>query len=51
MGLQHRTNQATSLEERKEAEIFIIKLVQAEAFAENIKKIQKGDTLKGFNKL
>lgn len=39
-GLQQRTNEATSLEERREAEIFIIKLVQEQAFAEDIQKIK-----------
>jgi len=37
-GHQPRTKEATSLEERREAEIFIIKLVQEEAFAEDIQK-------------
>ncbi len=51
--LQPRTNEATSLEERREAEIFIIKLVQREFFAEDIQKIklQKEDTLSKRNKL
>ncbi|KAJ8418227.1 hypothetical protein AAFF_G00139360 [Aldrovandia affinis] len=45
-GLQPRTNEATNIEERREAEIFIIKLVQEEAFSEDIQKIklQKRDT-------
>jgi len=52
-GHQPRTKEATSLEERREAEIFIIKLVQEEAFAEDIQKIklQKENTLNKHNKL
>ncbi|XP_038549580.1 uncharacterized protein LOC119883123 [Micropterus salmoides] len=52
-GHQPRTKEATSLEERREAEIFIIKLVQEEAFAEDIQKIklQKENTLNKRNKL
>lgn len=52
-GLQQRTNEATSLEERREAEIFIIKLVQEQAFAEDIQKIklQKEVTLNKHNRL
>ncbi len=52
-GVQPRTNEATSLEERKEAEIIVIKLVQEEAFAEDIQrfKLQKDDTLNKRNKL
>lgn len=50
--IQPRTNEATSLEERRESEIFIIKLVQEEAFTEDIQKIkQKKDTLNKRNKL
>lgn len=52
-GVQQRTNEATSLEERKEAEIIVIKLVQEEAFTEDIKrfKLQKDGTLNKRNKL
>ncbi|KAL1255329.1 hypothetical protein QQF64_013390 [Cirrhinus molitorella] len=52
-GVQKRTNEASTLEERKEAEIIIIKLVQEDAFSEDIKGIrnQKGDNLKKHNKL
>ena len=52
-GLQSRTNEATSLEERREADIFIIKLVQEEAFAEGIYRLksQKVPTLNRCNKL
>lgn len=52
-GLQPRTNEATNLEERRKAEIFIIKLVQEEAFAEDIHKIklQKEHTMNKRNKL
>ncbi|XP_034052757.1 uncharacterized protein LOC117533237 [Gymnodraco acuticeps] len=51
--LQPRTNEATNLAERREAEIFIIKLVQEEAFTEEIKtvQLQKGSTLNKHNKL
>ena len=51
--LQPGTNKATSLEDRREAEIFIIKLVQEEAFAQDIKKIQqqKTNSLNKQNKL
>lgn len=46
-------NEATSLEERKEAEIAIIMLVQEDAFAEDIQKIklQKEGTLNKHNSL
>ncbi len=52
-GVQPRTNEATSLEERKQAEIITIKLVQEEAFAEDFQrfKLQKDDTLNKCNKL
>lgn len=51
--VQPRTNDATSLEERKEAEIAIIKLVQKDAFAEDIQriKLQKEGTLNKHNSL
>ena len=51
--LQPRTNKATCLEDRREALIFIIKLVQEEAFAQDIKKIQqqKTNSLNKQNKL
>lgn len=38
-GVQQRTNKVTDLEERKNTEVFIIKLVQSEAFTEEIQKI------------
>ncbi|KAL4009472.1 hypothetical protein ACER0C_003324 [Sarotherodon galilaeus] len=52
-GFQSRTNESTNLEERREAEIFIIKLVQEDAFAEDIKKIRgkKEHTLSRHNRL
>lgn len=52
-GVQPRTNETTSLEERKEAEIIVIKLVQEEAFAEDIQriKLQKDNTLSKHNNL
>lgn len=39
-GVQLRTNEATNLEERKKDEIAIIKLVQEDAFTEDIQKNQ-----------
>lgn len=39
-GVKQRTNESTSLEERKEAEIAIIKLVQEEAFPDEIKSLK-----------
>lgn len=52
-GLQSRTNKTTNLEERKGAEIFIIKLVQEDAFAEEIQKLklQEEHTMNKCNKL
>ncbi|XP_062248605.1 uncharacterized protein LOC133957162 [Platichthys flesus] len=52
-GLQPRTNETTNLEERREAEVFIIKLTQEEAFAGDIQRIrfQKGDIRSKHNKL
>ncbi|XP_061819927.1 uncharacterized protein [Nerophis lumbriciformis] len=52
-GIQQRTNKVTDLEERKDAEVFIIKLVQREAFPEEIKKIrsQKENSLHKHNRL
>lgn len=51
--VQPRTNEATSLEEIKESEIAIIKLVQEDAFAEDIQKIklQKEGILNKHNSL
>ncbi|KAJ8380265.1 hypothetical protein SKAU_G00010430 [Synaphobranchus kaupii] len=39
-GLKQRTNESTSIEERKEAELAIIKLVQKEAFSDEIKRLK-----------
>ncbi|XP_037388700.1 uncharacterized protein LOC119262023 [Pygocentrus nattereri] len=39
-GKKQRTNESTSLEERKEAEIVIVKLVQEEAFPNEIKSLK-----------
>ncbi|KAM7380993.1 hypothetical protein PAMP_004254 [Pampus punctatissimus] len=52
-GCQPRTNEATNLEERREAEIFIIRLVQEDSFAEAIQKLkhQKEYPLSKHNKL
>lgn len=52
-GIQERTNKVTHLEERKETEVFIIKLVQREVFAEEIKKIraQRVNALHKHNRL
>ncbi|CAI5635451.1 unnamed protein product [Oreochromis niloticus] len=40
-GIQQRTSDSTSLEERKEAELVIIKLVQEEAFSDEIKSLKR----------
>ncbi|KAL6484158.1 hypothetical protein MHYP_G00062030 [Metynnis hypsauchen] len=52
-GLVSRTNEVTSLEERKEAELFIISTVQKEVFSEEIKdlKSKKEITRDGKNRL
>ncbi|XP_032411399.1 uncharacterized protein LOC116714770 isoform X2 [Xiphophorus hellerii] len=52
-GVQERTNKATDLEERRDTEVFIIKLVQREAFTEEIQKIrsQKENSLHKHNRL
>ncbi|XP_038142217.1 uncharacterized protein LOC119784309 [Cyprinodon tularosa] len=39
-GDKQRTKESTSLEERKETELFVIKLVQEKAFAEEIKSLK-----------
>lgn len=39
-GIQQRTSDSTSLEERKEAELVIVKLVQEEAFSDEIKSLE-----------
>lgn len=51
--MKQRTNKSTSLEERKEAKLVIIKLVQKEAFSDEIKslKLQKEITKTKDNKL
>lgn len=51
--LQPKTTGTTSLEERREAELFIIKLVQEDAFAQDIQKLklQRELTPKKHNKL
>ena len=52
-GVKERTNESTSLEERKKAELTIVKLVQEEAFSVEIKNLkEKGDLTKAkHNKL
>ena len=40
-GLKSKTSKATSVEERQEAELFIIKLVQEESFSSEIKGIKR----------
>ncbi|KAK0144674.1 hypothetical protein N1851_017016 [Merluccius polli] len=46
-GVKERTNESTSLEERKKAELTIVKLVQEEAFSVEIKNLkEKGDLTK-----
>lgn len=42
-GVQQRTNECTSLEERKEAELAVVKLVQEEAFSDLIKCLKLGN--------
>jgi hypothetical protein len=45
-GLKQRTNESTSLEEREEAEQTIVKLVQEQAFSDEIKRLEaKGEVL------
>ena len=39
-GYKPKESEATSIEERQEAELFIIKLVQGEAFSSEIKRIK-----------
>ncbi len=41
-GLVERSNEATSLEERKDAEQFIIRTVQEEVFGNEIKSLRQG---------
>lgn len=41
-GLTPKTSEATSIEERQEAELFIIRLAQEEAFSSEIKRIKQG---------
>ena len=45
-GLKQRTNESTSLEEREEAKLTIVKLVQEQAFSDEIKRLEaKGEVL------
>ncbi|CAI5670359.1 unnamed protein product [Oreochromis niloticus] len=44
-GLMCRTNEVTSLEERKEAELFIITTVQSELFSKEIKYLKSKETI------
>lgn len=41
-GIKDKVSGATSIEERQEAELFIIKLVQREAFSSEIRGIKQG---------
>lgn len=41
-GIKEKVSGSTSIEERKEAELFIIKLVQREAFSSEIRSIKQG---------
>lgn len=52
-GLVERSNKATTLEERQDAEQFIIHTVQEEVFSEEIKSLRQGKEVnsKGSNKL
>ncbi|XP_045063901.1 uncharacterized protein LOC121541769 isoform X1 [Coregonus clupeaformis] len=49
-GLKLKTNEATSVEERQEAELFIIKLVQTEVFSTEIKGIKQCKEVKPKDK-
>lgn len=49
-GLKPKINEATSIEERQEAELFLIKLVQTEAFSSEIKSIRQGKEVKPKDK-
>ena len=45
-GLKQRTNESTSLEEREEAKLTIVKLVQEQAFSDEINRLEaKGEVL------
>lgn len=45
-GIKDKVSGPTSIEERKEAELFIIKLVQREAFSSEIRSIEQGKEVK-----
>lgn len=45
-GLKPKISDATSIEDRQEAELFIIRLVQTEAFSSEIKNIKQGKEIK-----
>ena len=49
-GLQPKTCKATSLEERKEAELTIIRMVQESAFPEEIQSLQQNEEVSTKNK-
>ncbi|XP_067305911.1 uncharacterized protein [Pseudorasbora parva] len=50
-GTKDKVSGATSIEERQEAELFIIKLVQREAFSSEIRGIKQGKEVKPKDKL
>lgn len=50
-GIKDKVCGATSIEERKEAELFIIKLVQREAFSSEIRDIKQGKEIKPKDKV
>lgn len=50
-GIKDKVSGATSVEERKEAELFIIKLAQKEAFSSEIKGIKQGKDVKPKDKV
>lgn len=50
-GLKTRSNDASTLEERKDAEQFIIQIVQEEAFSQEIKSLKQRKEVQGSTKL
>ena len=50
-GYKLKESEATSIEERQEAELFIIKLVQGEAFSSEIKGLKQGKEVKPKDKV
>ncbi|XP_040928808.1 uncharacterized protein LOC114866078 isoform X1 [Betta splendens] len=50
-GLKSKLNEATNVEERQEAERFIIKLVQRERFSSEIKDLEQGKEIRSKDKV